>query len=426
MEPVLSAMSSSRMGYLLSVARDRVIYAAPGIQLETAEALAALSTKLRQSAFTVSLDFDERTLRMGYGDLQAVTTLRNAGITVTHSPGLRCGVLIVDNAGWVFSPTALYLESEPQSDETPNAVSLSAAQVEELAVRLSPEAHKEAIANASTPSEAARLTEMPTELGVNALSEDHYKSVETAITQVPPVRFDIVKQVRVFEPYLQYVELTLTGAAVQRHRVRIPKNLQSIGISKEIEGKLKTTFDLIERGSSLSSKSLEDALNDIRKNFTRSLGKNQGRVILKSARPHLDTRLNALRAMLEAHQHRLKDELQRHLDKSHQQVVDYYVPLVERNPPDAVRGGLLGTQFNKNALRAWVVAELKPVFPTAHELIKGMTLEAVYKDVTFETLNQPDFLGSVKVAFPSVDWDKAYSEFRAAGQVTSSEADRGR
>ncbi len=45
-----------------------------------------------------------------------------------------------------------------------------------------------------------------------------------------------------------------------------------------------------------------------------------------------------------------------------------------------------------------------------------MILEERYKDVTFETLNRPDFLDSVKTAFPRIDWDKAYHDFLAAGQ----------
>lgn len=36
--------------------------------------------------------------------------------------------------------------------------------------------------------------------------------------------------------------------------------------------------------------------------------------------------------------------------------------------------------------------------------------------MTFETLNHKDFLESVKDAYPNVDWEKAYSEFKAAGQ----------
>jgi len=46
-----------------------------------------------------------------------------------------------------------------------------------------------------------------------------------------------------------------------------------------------------------------------------------------------------------------------------------------------------------------------------------MKLDERFKDVTFETLNRKDFLESVKAAFPSVDCDKAYAEFRAAGET---------
>jgi len=68
-----------------------------------------------------------------------------------------------------------------------------------------------------------------------------------------------------------------------------------------------------------------------------------------------------------------------------------------------------------NAQR-WLNGELDRVFPSAESLIQKMKSDERYKDVTFETLNRKDFLESVKDAFPNVDWDKAYSEFKAAGQ----------
>jgi hypothetical protein len=100
--------------------------------------------------------------------------------------------------------------------------------------------------------------------------------------------------------YLQYVELKLTGAAIQRHRLAIPPSIQKLGGSEDLEGRLRTTFDLIEKGGKLSSKALEDALNDIRKNFTPSLGKDHGRVVLKAAKPHLEKRLVQFRKELNA------------------------------------------------------------------------------------------------------------------------------
>jgi hypothetical protein len=65
--------------------------------------------------------------------------------------------------------------------------------------------------------------------------------------------------------------------------------------------------------------------------------------------------------------------------------------------------------------------QLDKVFPSARDLVGKMKLEDRYKDVTFETLNQPDFLDAVKQAFPLVDWEKAYSEFKAAGEVNEND-----
>jgi hypothetical protein len=37
-------------------------------------------------------------------------------------------------------------------------------------------------------------------------------------------------------------------------------------------------------------------------------------------------------------------------------------------------------------------------------------------DVTFETLNRPDFLETLQQAYPDREWSHAHDEFRAAGQ----------
>jgi hypothetical protein len=132
--------------------------------------------------------------------------------------------------------------------------------------------------------------------------------------------------------------LKLSGAAIQRHRLTIPPSIQKLGGSKDLEGRLRTTFDLIEKGGKLSSKALEDALNEIRKNFSRSLGNDHGRVALKSVKPLLEERIGRYRADLKAHQERIEKELQGQLDESRNQIVAYYIPRVVESPPDAMRG----------------------------------------------------------------------------------------
>ena len=89
--------------------------------------------------------------------------------------------------------------------------------------------------------------------------------------------------------------MKLAGAAIQRHRLSIPSSIQKLGGNEDLEGRLKTTFDLISKEGKLSSKVLEDRLNGIRKNFTRSLRKDHGRVTLKAAKPYLEESLKKFR-----------------------------------------------------------------------------------------------------------------------------------
>jgi hypothetical protein len=281
---------------------------------------------------------------------------------------------------------------------------LSQQQVAEALARLSLAAKATAQAQATTHEEQSRIAALPVKVVTALISEEQFGKVEASLNEAPPIKFDVVRQVRVFEPYLQYVELSLTGAAIQRHRLAIPPNIQKLGSSGELEGRLRTTFDLIKKGGKLSSKALEDELNDIRKNFTPSLGKDHGRVMLKAAKPHLERRLGEFRKKLEAHQKTVEKELQQHLDDSRKQVVNYYQPIVINNPPDALLGQVSHDTLTEDDVCRWLDTILMREFPSAEELIQKMQLVVRYKDVTFETLNYQDFLESVKSALPNVNW----------------------
>lgn len=420
-DALFCSLSPLRIAELIRSAQRAVCYAAPGIQLDLAQAMVETAGRLGKEMLTVSLDFDDRVMRMGYGDIGAVTLLLDAGILVNSSPGLRTALVVVDNEGYIFTPTALYLEAEPSDGDASNAMRMSGEQVSQALARLSPAAKAIAVAQAKTPEAKQQIEALTVDVVSAPITAAKLAEVITSLKEVPPVRFDLARQVRVFEPYLQYVELSLSGAAIQRHRMAIPLSIQKLGGSKDLESRLRTTFELIEKGSKLSSKPLEDALNEIRKNFTPSLGKDHGRVVLKAAKPHLVERLTEFRTKLEAHQKAVEADLQKHLDTSREQIVAYYQARVIEAKPDALLGQSLNGEISEVAAKKWLNGELDKVFPSAKTLIQEMKLDERYKDVTFETLNRKDFLESVKDAFPNVDWDKAYSEFKAAGQSESDE-----
>lgn len=410
-------LNSLAISKMILGANRLVCFASPGVNQEVAKALIEVAGRLGPETISVCLDFDERVMRMGYGDLDAVDQIMNCGISVRSASGLRTSLVIVDDSGFIFTPTPLYLEAEPDISFAPNAVRMSREQTYEALARLSSASKAIAIAQANTNEKRELLEALPIDLGSEILSDRHFYSVKQKLDEAPPVKFDLARQVRVFEPYLQYVELSLIGAAIQRHRLAIPPSIQKLGGSKELEARLRTTFELIEKDSKFSSKPLENELNQIRNDLTRSLGKDHGRVLLKSAKSLLLKRISELEDKLNIHKDLVKNGLQKSLDTSRKQIINYYSPLVIANPPDAFIGQLFTAKPTKKDAEAWIDAQLDRVFPTADSLIIEMKIEKRFKDVTFETLNHKDFLISVKNAFPNVDWDKTYSEFKAAGEL---------
>src|SRR5277367_5289944 len=137
-EALFLSLDTAAIASDIRMAQHSVCYAAPGIRPEPAHAMVELAGRIGPELITVCLDFDERVMRMGFGDLAAVKTLRDAGIAVNSTPGLRTGLVIVDHQGYIFTPTALYLEAEDRPADAPNAMRLSKDQAAEALARLSP------------------------------------------------------------------------------------------------------------------------------------------------------------------------------------------------------------------------------------------------------------------------------------------------
>ena len=198
MDNLFTAISSEKMASLLNEASKRVILATPAVFEVTARALLAAHHRLGSDSITIVVDCDEEVFRLGYGEIAALQMLQESGIALRQCSGLRVGVLICDDQGWVFSPTALYVQPEVHSNETPHAVCISGPELERLALRICP-ISEESVSGSPDDSQA--------EIGVTHLTERDVQNVEGNLKIAPPVAFDIARQVRVFQPYIQYVEI---------------------------------------------------------------------------------------------------------------------------------------------------------------------------------------------------------------------------
>ena len=109
------------------------------------------------------------------------------------------------------------------------------------------------------------------------------------------------------------------------------------------------------------------------------------------------------------------------LADSREQLIEYFLPLVERNPPDALLGQITTPEPTKDQIEAWLRDELSRVFPEPSDLIREMTLDVQFRDVTYETLTEDGFVARLREVYRQVNWDKPFTEFDAARARDSGE-----
>lgn len=406
-------LTTAKMAELVRDAERAVCFAGPGLHDMLAEAITSKANEIGADLIIVCVDFDERVFRMGFGTLTAVEMLRKSGVSAASLAGLRMGLLIVDDVGYAFAPNALLLEGEGAGRSGMNAMRLLPEQAKEAMARLSPAAKAVAIVLAKTEKEREALRDIGVESDPLPIKDEAVAAITKAIASAPLVKFDVVRQVRVYNALLQYVTVNLKNASIDRKRVAIPASILNLGGMDGVQGRLKSTFDLIEKNSALSSSPLTKMVEDLRKSFTPSIGGGD-RVMLKSAKAKFEERVKAIRVELESYQAKLEEQIEAELAKSKEAIVKHYEPFAAANPPDAAHG-LFGSD-----VQAWLRHELEKAFPTAKSLVSKMTLDVDYKDVTFETLQSLKFLDALEDAFPGHNWEKAHEEYMAAGEAAAS------
>lgn len=446
-EPLFVSVTDEVISEKIRAAKNRVLLAAPSIGKGTATALGNAMKRIDPESFVVVTDCDEKIFRLGYGDFAAVKELETRGLKICQQSGLRAGILVCDSTAWSFSPTALYVEEETRSNDTPNGIVLRGIDVERIVSRLLPSAvhkptkakevtkeispeltealkylppasQKEIVESMNTPQvdpEIEReLSECKQEVGLEAVDPKVLENVGESLEEAPPIPFDVARQVRVFEPYIQYVEIKLNGCSIARHRIKIPKSVLSYSENQDLDNRLRTTFDLLQANSEYSAKSIEQLVWKVRDNFTRSLGQPYGRVLLRNKRGVFDEKIKELQEKLKEHQDEIEESLKASITESERYLIEYYLPFVKKNPPDELVGQLNTTEVTEAQVRGWLAETFQSVFPSPDELVKKMELCVHFRDVTFENISEQDFSEKLKKAFKHVKWDKPFDEFNTA------------
>lgn len=269
---------------LVHRAHRKVLYCAPGLQQPLAAALVNSRRRLGREAVRVVLDVTDSTARMGYGDFDAVALLAEGDVDVRVETGLRSSVLVCDDAGYAFFSPPMLVETQDDQHVGPNALALHSAQVQ-------------AIMEAVSPSSSQSGQVLAPQLGKEELSTAQIQRVKESLDANPPQKFDLVRKVNVFNAFIEFVELRLTGLHIARHTVQLPRDLVLALRDDATAKRLLTTFKLVSDESKVAKEAAEidQRVRALRERYTRSLGDGLGSVILRTKRQPFSMEIETIR-----------------------------------------------------------------------------------------------------------------------------------
>jgi len=405
-KPSITNADDAKLIELIGSARKRVLFLGPGVSDAVAGALADAWTRIGAASVDVILDVDPEVCRLGYGTLEALQILRDAGARagtlVCQQPGVRIGLLIADDTTLIFSPTPLLIEAGSTEPNRPNAIQLGTPPPDlSRDVGLGDEPAKDRV------------------VGLDPVQPQKIEAVAQDLAQNPPVKFDLARRVRVFTSRFQFVELEMTGCFVSRKRVRIPANLMGLARNPDVEAQFQAHFNLVSRGKLkvetrrqrvITEDSLQKLRQRIVKDFLIALT-GYGMVVLRANKEKLLKAARRLRASVKVFQKGVTKNLQKQIDESVKSLTDALHPAVKQNPPEPYTK-LHGPHVPEAELRRMLEEDIRKAFGKAETMVLQMKVSLVFKDLAYESLVDEDFLTVARAAMPGVQF--LHEEYDAA------------
>ena len=374
----------------------RLVYMTPGMSDQVSEAVCKKWSQLPPEAVNIIVDVDPEVCRMGFGTITALKKLhdqaKQVGSAIHEQAGVRIALLIADDVTLFFAPTPLLIEGGSDTQVRPNAVRLNLVPKD--------------IAKDMGLAEAGGVATV----GTTSISPQKILETTNDLVRNPPMKFDIARKIRVFNSQIEFVEFELRGHQIGKKKVNIPSDL--LGLAKDDKTKklLHSSFQLIDdEDAKISGKEITDEKEKIARDFLINLP-NFGNVILRSKKDEFEAAVEKLKKQIVAFQKELEVKLQQAIDKNRTSLVNALAPAVIAQTPERWNK-FLPSEPTDAEIREVLDCELAEQFGSAEANLKKIDVSLIFKGVTYETLNDPEFVKIVKKKMPIL---KLYEEYDAA------------
>ncbi len=385
--------------YLCSIiqsVKKRLVFMTPGMSDQVAEVVCKKWDELSPEAINIILDVDPEVCRMGFGTIDALKKLndqaRKHKSAIHEQPGVRIALLIADDITLFYAPSPLLIEGGSDTQVRPNAVKLNLVPPE-----IASDVGIDKVGGSA-------------HVGMKLVSPEKIMETSNDLVRNPPLKFDIARKVRVFNAQIEFVEFELRGHQIGKRKVNIPSDLLGLAKDEKTKKLLHSSFQLIDdEDAKISGEEITEHKEKIANDFLVNLP-NFGNVILRSKKEEFEAAVDRLQKHIEAFQKELQTKLQKAIDKNRTALVNALAPAVIAQTPERWKK-FLPSKPSKEDIRQILDCELTDYFGSAEKNLKNIEVTLIFKGVTYETLNNPNFIKIVKKKIPIL---KIYETYEAA------------
>jgi len=408
---------------LIGAATRRVVMVSPGVSVKVADSLAAAWQRLPANSVSVILDVDAEVCRLGYGAEKSISILQAAasarGQTLCHEPGVRIGLLVVDDQTVVFSPTPLLIECSVSDSKPPVGGELDLSAAPSAATM--PNAIFLGAPPAALAAELGLDVTDPSQrtLGLDPVNSAKLGALAADLAANPPLSFDVARYERVFNARIEFVELSVTGCSVSKKTISLPDDLLPLAVESKNRQRVQAKFRVLDENDTiggdkeLSERAILNKRKQIAETYLKPL-KGFGVAILRSNRAAFEKEVEELRKLVNLFSNGIRAKLEALIAQNVESLVNDLLPALQSQEMFPRRWiATLGLFPSPDQCRQQLTRDILHHVGNSNDLVEAMAVTVVFKGITYQTLKQPEFIALASKAFPSLPLSEEYNAARS-------------
>ncbi|MEI6754362.1 MAG: hypothetical protein WCK78_14495 [Paludibacter sp.] len=388
---------------LLFKAETQVVISIPNISIEVAESLVTI--KSNGIDVNVFLEFSENTYRNGYGDIQAIEILQKANINIQNKNGFNIYFYLIDDSGYFYFPKSSYHEKEGDAYDL---FPIQSSQIKQIKFLLNLLDNENEMIEIFDKMDIEQIEEISK--NINPINPEVIKQLEVKLTNDPPLKPNFARTLEVYKAKFQYVDLKFTGANLHTAKVKLPPNalpFKDNNLKNTIEANLKLFSNLSEKEFLSDFFSIKERIKNFRNQYLIHIKIRDKSIIQRDEKADFEKNIKLIENEILDTKKNILNKLQGEINNSRKSIEKSLFDFLLSNPPESAKNlfdEVLADNITYEVSK--IVSRIK--FPEASSLIDDMKLDLFYYDITWEDLNNKNFLIEMQEKNLLSNKEKAY------------------